>query len=144
MKKNVALSGLEKNESPIKILAVDDDIDLCSLTKEFLETFDLFHVDTVHSVGEAMEALSDHRYDAIVSDYQMPVDGIFFLRELRSRGDHTPSILFTGNGREEIVIEAIDSGADAYVQKGGETRSVFSDLPTRSVKQWQRSGQKPH
>ena len=117
------------NESPIRILAVDDDADLCSLTKIFLETFDHLHVDMAHSVREAMAILSGHRYDAIVSDYQMPgEDGIFFLKQLRMRSDHTPFILFTGKGREEIVIEAIDSGADAYVQKGGETRSVFSDL----------------
>jgi PAS domain S-box-containing protein len=117
------------NESTIRILAVDDDADLCALTKIFLETFDHLHVDMAYSVHEAMTILSGLRYDAIVSDYQMPEeDGILFLKQLRSRSDHTPFILFTGKGREEIVIEAIDSGADAYVQKGGETRSVFSDL----------------
>ena len=116
-------------EASISILAVDDDPDLCSLTKAFLETFDSFRVDMTFSVRDAMAILSQRRYDAIVSDYQMPAeDGIFFLKELRSRKDRTPFILFTGKGREEIVIEAIDSGADAYVQKGGETRSVFSEL----------------
>jgi PAS domain S-box-containing protein len=62
----------------------------------------------------------------------MPLeDGIVFLKELRARGDRIPFVLFTGRGREDIVIEAINSGADAYVQKGTETRSVFTELVHR-------------
>ena len=120
----------EEMDGPlIRILVVDDDQELCSLTKEFLGIFGYEQVDTVNSVCEALEIHANNRYDAIVSDYQMPVqDGIEFLKELRAGDDHTPFILFTGKGREEIVIEAIDNGADAYVQKGAETRSVFSDL----------------
>ena len=44
-----------------------------------------------------------------------------------------PFILFTGKGREEVVIEAINNGADAYLQKVGEPRSLFAELEHRIV-----------
>jgi PAS domain S-box-containing protein len=117
------------NEHLIQILAVDDDKALCVLTKEILETCEDLKVDSVNSVREAMVVLSSRQYDAIVSDYQMPEEnGIELLKELREKGDNTPFVLFTGKGREDVVIEAFDNGADFYVQKGTETRTVFAEL----------------
>jgi PAS domain S-box-containing protein len=125
--KHVVMSSL-----PIQILVVDDEAELCALTKEFLERSGNLNVDTARSVKEAVLALSEKRYDAIVSDYQMPVeDGIHFLKSLRSAGDRTPFILFTGRGREEVVIEALNNGADSYLQKGGEPRSQYAELGHR-------------
>ena len=116
----------------IQILAVDDEPDLCALTKEFLERSGEMKVDTANLVQEARDALAVKRYDAIVSDYQMPgEDGIQFLKTLREKGDRTPFILFTGKGREEVAIEALNHGADAYLQKGGEPRSLFAELEHR-------------
>jgi CheY-like chemotaxis protein len=84
--------------SPIRVLAVDDEADICTLTKRFLEMSEAMEVDTVCSVREAMAELAKKCYDVIVSDYQMPEeDGIQFLRSLRAAGDGTPFIL-TGKG----------------------------------------------
>ncbi|WP_148208107.1 response regulator [Methanosphaerula palustris] len=68
-------------------------------------------------------------YEAIISDYQMlKKDGITFLKEVRVRFGSTPFILFTGHGREEVVIQALKSGADFYLLKGGDPRSLFAEL----------------
>jgi PAS domain S-box-containing protein len=120
------------SSTPIRVLAVDDEPDLCNLTKIFLEIPGEMEVDTVFSVQEARDALSKKRYDAVVSDYQMPGEnGIQFLKSLRSSNDKTPFILFTGRGREEVVIEALNSGADSYLQKGGEPESQYAELGHR-------------
>ncbi|MEN6343027.1 MAG: PAS domain S-box protein [Methanospirillum sp.] len=114
---------------PTSILYVDDEPALLSLTKVFLERQGLFSVDTAESASVALERIATCPYDAIVSDYQMPgMDGIEFLRALRAAGNTTPFIIFTGRGREEVVIEAIDSGADFYVQKGGNPVVQFAEL----------------
>ncbi len=116
----------------ILILSVDDEPDICALTKEFLEINRVIRVEVADSVEEARAMIAQKHYDAIVSDYQMPgEDGIRFLKSLRSSGDMIPFILFTGKGREEVVIEAINNGADAYLQKGGEPRSLFAELEHR-------------
>jgi PAS domain S-box-containing protein len=124
--------GIGMSSSPIHILVVDDEPDLCALSKDFLEQSKAMEVDTVCSVREAMAELTKKRYDAIVSDYQMPgEDGIQFLKSLRAAGDRTPFIQFTGKGREEVVIEALNSGADSYMQKGGRAVPQYAELEHR-------------
>lgn len=113
----------------IRVLYVDDEEDLLNLGKAFLEDFGEFSVDTAHSASAARTILNDGIYDAIVSDYQMPVeDGITFLKSVRGTYGTIPFILFTGRGREEVVIEAINNGVDFYLQKGGDVRSQFAEL----------------
>lgn len=56
------------------------------------------------------------------------MDGITFLKKTREISGLIPFILFTGRGREEVVIEAINNGADFYLQKGGEPVSQFAEL----------------
>ncbi len=115
--------------SVIRILYVDDERFLHEPFKLFMEKDGEFSVDTVPSAEEALERLSAERYDAVVSDYQMPgMDGIGLLKNLRSTGRKIPFILFTGRGREEIVIDAVNSGADFYIQKGGDVLPQFTEL----------------
>ena len=117
------------NPEKIRVLCVDDEPTLLDLCKMFLERSGDFTVTIVSSAPEAIRLLEKERFDAIVSDYQMPeMDGIEFLKAVRARGDETPFIIFTGKGREEIVIQALNSGADFYLQKGGEAKSQFAEL----------------
>jgi len=113
----------------IRVLYVDDEQYLLDLGKVFLERSGNFVVTTSTGAPEALRMLELARFDAIISDYQMPeMDGIEFLKVIRGRGDTTPFIIFTGKGREEVVIEALNSGADHYIQKGGEPKSQFAEL----------------
>ncbi len=62
---------------------------------------------TVTSAQEAMKIIPSEKYDAIISDYQMPdMNGIDFLKQVRASGNPVPFIIFTGRGREEVVIQA--------------------------------------
>jgi PAS domain S-box-containing protein len=115
--------------SPISVLLVDDEPVLRDVSKRFLEREGDLAVDTCASANEGLAALRAKRYDVIVSDYEMPVvDGIEFLRILRSEGNLTPFIIFSGKGREAVVIEALNNGADFYIQKGGDPRAQFFEL----------------
>ena len=68
----------------------------------------------------------------VVSDYQMPGEnGIQLLRSLRDAGSSIPFILMTGKGREEVVIEALNHGADSYLQKGGAPEPLYIELEHR-------------
>ena len=113
----------------ISVLYVDDEPDLLALGKIFLEKTGDFSVTTVSSARDALDMMLSRHFDLVLSDYQMPeMDGITLLKEVRSRYVNLPLILFTGRGREEIVIEAINNGADFYLQKGGEPLAQFTEL----------------
>ena len=113
----------------ISVLYVDDEEDLLELGKLFLEKSGQFRVDTVTSARDALRLLKSTSFEAIVSDYQMPdMDGITFLKAIRAEFPDLPFIIFTGKGREEVVIEAFDNGADFYLQKGGKPTPQFLEL----------------
>ena len=113
----------------LSVLYVDDEPDLLEIGKLFLEQSGEYAIDTTISAADALIRLEQKKYDAIVSDYQMPeMDGIKFLQMLRNRGDQIPFIIFTGRGREDVIIEALNSGVDYYLQKGGEPKAQFAEL----------------
>ena len=111
------------------ILCVDDDICLLNISKEILELDNDLKIDCALSVDEAFSKLSKGNYDAIVSDYEMPKkDGLMFLKELRDIKNEIPFILFTGKGREEVAVKALNLGANGYVNKQGNPETVYSEL----------------
>jgi len=81
------------------------------------------------SVKEAKKILKTTKIDVIISDYQMPVkNGLDFLKELRESEVNIPFILFTGRGREEVAIEALNIGASGYINKFGKPATVYGQL----------------
>jgi len=116
----------------ITVLLVDDEVGLTGIAKRFLERSGECRVDIANSAADAFVLLKKIQYDAVVSDYLMPdMDGITFLKAVRSVNTSIPFIVFTGKGREEVVIEALNSGADFYLQKGGEPAAQFTELMSK-------------
>jgi CheY-like chemotaxis protein len=116
----------------VKILLVDDDPLFLELSKTFLEVFHDITSDTVNSAREALQRLENYSYDVVVSDYDMPLmDGITFLKTIRDKRIDTPFILFTGVGRDELMHQAIENGADSFIQKIGDPKTQFSELSKR-------------
>lgn len=113
----------------ISLLYIDDEPGLLELGKLFLESAGGFEVSTALSGDEGLGQLAQHDFDAIVSDFQMPgMDGIELLKKVRKSFGTIPFVLFTGRGREEVVIEAINNGVDFYLQKGGDPKAQFAEL----------------
>ncbi len=116
--------------SPVlSVLYVDDEPTLLNICKLYLEQRSDIAVSVTGSVEKALKLLDTFSFDVIISDYQMPgTDGIGFLKILKEKQCSIPFILFTGRGREEVVIEAINNGATYYIQKGGDPKSQFAEL----------------
>ncbi len=117
-----------ERKKPVRVLVVDDESALAELAQIFLAR-ENFSTDAAGSADDAIVKISRYPFDAVVSDYQMPgKNGIEFLREVRASFPSLPFILFTGRGREEVVIQALNEGADFYLQKGGDPKSQFAEL----------------
>jgi PAS domain S-box-containing protein len=112
-----------------KILYVDDEPVLLEIAKIFLEKSKEFSIDITTSANEVLKSDKIKAYDAIISDYQMPgMDGITFLKNVHTEFGDIPFILFTGKGREDVVIAALNNGADYYLNKGTDPRAQFDEL----------------
>jgi len=112
-----------------RVLYIDDEPSLLTLTQLFLKEEANLDVEIASSAEEGLELLKRFEYDAIISDYDMPdLDGIAFLKLVREYDLAIPFIIFTGKGREEVAIEALNNGADFYIQKGGDPRTIFTEL----------------
>jgi PAS domain S-box-containing protein len=116
-------------KTPIRVLHVDDEAGFLKVAKQCLEMQGSFQVETASSVDEAMEKMKKKTFDVIVSDYKMPEkDGLEFLKELRDKRSKVPFIVFTGKGREEVAVEALNLGADQYLNKAGGPEAVYGEL----------------
>ncbi len=116
-------------EVPVQVLHVDDEVGFLKVAKQCLEMHGALRVETALSVDEAMKKMEKKTYDVVVSDYQMPEkDGLDFLKELREKDKTVSFIMFTGRGREEVAIRALNLGADRYIHKTGDPETVYGEL----------------
>jgi len=112
-----------------RVLYVDNGSNLPKMARSLLETRVDFDVDIAHSITDAIDMLGAREYDAVVSGHALPdLDGIGFLRTLRGKGDDIPFILYSDKNGEEVAIEALDGGADFYLQKGRDPESQLAEL----------------
>jgi len=130
--------SLDQKPNPIRVLHVDDETGFLKMAKQLLEMEGPFQVEGATSVNEALAKLSESEFDVIVSDYVMPgKNGLDFLKELKERGENASFIIFTGQGREEVAKEALNLGADQYLNKSGDPETVYCELAhsiTKAVK----------
>ena len=113
----------------ISVLYIDSDPVLLESGKRFLERETDIRVDSARTAKEALERLKTGSFDAIVADHEMPeIDSIHLLKIVREKFPKLPFIIFSGNSRDEIFIEALNNGADDYIKKGGDPKSQFAEL----------------
>ncbi len=102
----------------ISVLFVDHEDLLLEIGKHELEETLECIIHSSKSPQEALRLLRTHTYDLIISEYDLPgINGIDFLKCIRSQFSDIPVIIVTGKGNEEIAIEAYENGVDQYIQK---------------------------
>lgn len=113
----------------LRVLHVDDDYCFLRVSKKILEMEGKIKVETAISVDEAFEKLKQFHFDVVVSDFEMPgKNGLQFLEELRKIANSPSFILFTGKGREEVAVKALNLGAFRYLNKHGDPEAVYVEL----------------
>jgi two-component system response regulator MprA len=79
--------------------------------------------------SEALAALAERAYDAVVLDVAMPsVDGLEVCRRLRGAGDRTPVLMLTARDAVDDRVAGLDAGADDYLVKPFALRELKARL----------------
>ncbi len=101
-------------EQPIDILVVDDDeIDRESVRRLLGPAY---RVSEASSADEALQAVDAARPDCILLDYRLPgMDGIELLPDITRHS--IPVIILTGVESSEIIVRAMQRGAQDYLVK---------------------------
>lgn len=116
----------------INILLVEDSPGDARLVSEMMKEqgaycFKMTHVD---SLGEALKALSDEKFDAVLLDMNLPdSSGLIGLEKIFSQNQEVAVILLTGVEDEAIGMQAIKKHASDYLIKG----KITSDVLIRSI-----------
>ena len=117
-----------------RVLIVDDDLALLQALPEALRLrMAAVAIDTADSAPGALERLAKTDYDAIVSDIKMPgMDGLALLSEIHRLRPATPTLLITGHGDHDLVLQALRGGAYDFIQKPID-RDYFVAALTRAI-----------
>lgn len=103
--------------SNIKILLAEDDVNLGSLLKNYLNAKDYSTTLCING-SEAFEAFTTGTYNMCILDIMMPeMDGLTLAREIRLTDPVIPIIFLTAKNLQEDIIEGFKSGADDYITK---------------------------
>ena len=101
-----------------KILAVDDEVEICRIVHTFL-TKKGYAVTNVNSAEQALELLDKEKFDLMVIDKKMPgIGGMGLLRKLKETENATPVIILTGSRDLPETTEEIEAiGFDDFLFK---------------------------
>ncbi|OLS21131.1 MAG: Sensor histidine kinase TmoS [Candidatus Heimdallarchaeota archaeon LC_3] len=121
------------NGEVIRILLLDDDEYFLNLTKRYLkrEGQERIKIDILSDSTKVFDLIKENNYDLLISDYEMPEkNGLEVLEEIRKNPSTSkfPVIIFTGRGREEVAIKALNLGANYYITKGTDIKSQYREL----------------
>ena len=91
-----------------RILVIDDDVEICTLTKRFL-LLDGHEVDTAEDGAVGLKLTGRNQYDLVITDVVMPEqDGIGVVAELKRLQPHIRIIVMTGGGAKFSISELLN------------------------------------
>ena len=121
--------SLTKNLPALRILIVEDNVDIAENIADYLEIQGHVLDFAMDGIGGLHLALTQD-YDAIVLDIMLPsMDGLTFCRKLRQQGTKkTPILMLTARDTLADKLEGFEAGADDYLVKPFELQELEARL----------------
>lgn len=102
---------------PLKILLVDHDKDMASITKYFLVSRG-YSVLICYDGDEALHFYNKELIDMVLINVDIPIiSGPDLVREIKKRGGNIPIILFGTTPKQDVVLKGLNSGADEFLAR---------------------------
>ena len=122
-----AIQPRTRSSSLPKLLIIDDDVPLCELLSEYLQS-EGFQVETVHSGAIGERALLEGNFELVVLDVMLPdKKGFDVLRQIRVQSQ-CPVLMLTARGDELDRVLGLELGADDYLSKPFSARELLARI----------------
>ncbi|MBZ5513137.1 MAG: PAS domain S-box protein [Acidobacteriia bacterium] len=100
------------------LVVEDDEDDFLHIRQLLKKSSGEADVERASTADAAMRMANDHPPDLCIVDYRLgDKDGLEVLRELKNRDAAAPVIFLTGQGDEEVAVQAMKAGATDYLLK---------------------------
>lgn len=107
---------MSEADAPATVLVVEDDASLNTALATTLRMAG-YRAVTAKTAAEGLRWFAHYSPDLVLLDLGLPDrDGLSVIREIRTRSP-TPIVVLSARDAETIKVEALDLGADDYVQK---------------------------
>jgi DNA-binding response OmpR family regulator len=104
-------------KNAIKILLIEDDKNLSTLLKEFLEVKN-YSVTQAFNGEEGFQVYQEAEFDLCILDIMMPkMDGFTLAKKIQDHNPQTPFLFLTAKGMLDDKLKGLKLGADDYVTK---------------------------
>jgi len=114
---------MKKNKG--EILLVEDDKNLGSVLKDFLE-MEKYKVTLAENGEEGFTAFKNSKFDICVLDIMLPIkDGFTLAKEIKETDDQIPIIFLTAKSLTEDKVQGLKIGADDYITKPFNSEELF-------------------
>ncbi len=111
----------------VKLLLIDDDIELCDLLIEYLAT-EGFDVSAVHDGEAGVEAALSGDFKLVMLDVTLPkLNGFDALKLIRQKSE-IPILMLTARGDDVDRIIGLEFGADDYLPKPYNHRELVARI----------------
>ena len=127
---------LSEHKPAVRVLAVDDESSACKLLSLILGP-PAFQCTTACNGEEALVTLQRERFDAVISDLNMPgIGGMELLIQVRDRYPQMAFLVTTGVDDVDVGVRAMRCGADDYLVKPLREDAVVASLERALHKRW--------
>ncbi|MBH24921.1 MAG: two-component system response regulator [Myxococcales bacterium] len=101
----------------IRILVVDDEVDICEYMKLLLSKSG-YKVTTLTDPTEVIPELRREQYHIVVLDLMMPkMNGIEVLDQIRKIDSDIAVVIFTGHATVETAVQSLKQNVSDYIRK---------------------------
>jgi len=112
--------------NPLKILVVDDEVNICDFLKRGLSQLGGYFVEVASNGQQAIEKIEKDVFDMVLTDLMMPeMDGMALIKLIKGIRPEIPVIMMTAYGSIETAVEAMKLGANDYITKPVDLRDLL-------------------
>jgi CheY-like chemotaxis protein len=131
-----AIKQYDDERLKIRILVVDDEIDVIYIVKRILEEVGLFQVDAFADPIVALSFFKPYRYDLVILDIRMPdINGLELYKKIKAIDEKVKVCFLSAvydlsdyKHANADLVDAIESGKECFIDKPIGGKKLLSQI----------------